>query len=154
MTDSEAMILRQYSIDAGLCTAPDSTDSTPAAWSAYVGAEPEKPDNCITFYDTEGLDDRRVMVTGNVVGPNGVQIRVRAINYPTGWTKINAIRDQYMLASSSFAYPYQRAVTVNARNYVIECVVGIGPVLSLGKQLPNSRLNLFTFNVLVRAREA
>lgn len=152
MTDSEAMILRQYCTDVSLCTAPDSTDSTPAGWSAYVGAEPEKPDNCLTFYDTDGPDDGRVMVTGDVVGPNGVQIRVRSINYPTGWTKANAVRNQLMLNSAT--YPYQRPVTVNGRNYVIECVVGIGPVLSLGKQLPNSRLNLFTLNVLVRAREA
>lgn len=152
MTDSEAEILRQYSSDAGLGTIPTGVAGTLPAWSMFVGGEPSDPDNCITFYDTDGPDDGRSMVTGEVVGPGGVQVRIRATDYRTGWAKANAIRDRYMLVASGF--PYRTAVTVSARNYVLECVVGIGNVIPLGKMLPQNRLSLFTLNVLVRAREA
>lgn len=150
MTDSEAAILRQYSIDAGLGVLGGAAGD----WPWFLGGEPETPDNCVTVYDTDGKDDGRAMVTGDVVGPNGVQVRVRSVNYPTGWTRANLIRDQYMLASSTHPYPYRRTVTISGRSYVLETVVGIGNVIPLGKMIPNSRLNLFTLNVLVRARNA
>lgn len=150
MTDSTAAILRQWASDVSLGTIPSGGTSAPAAWSMYLGSEGEAPDNCMTFYDTDGPDDGRGMISGEVVGPDGVQIRFRAVNYPTGWAKANAVRDAIMLAGVN--QPYQRRVTISSRNYLIECVVGIGPVLSLGKMIPNNRLNVFTLNCNVRAR--
>lgn len=154
MTDSEASILRQYCADVSLGTIPDGTDTTPPAWSMFLGGEPERPDNCLTFYDTDGPDDGRSMISGDVIGANGVQIRIRSVNYVTGWAKASAVRDQLMLTGATAPYQRNVSVTTNGttRNYRIDCVVGIGPVLSLGKMLPNNRLNLFTLNVMVRAR--
>lgn len=148
MTDSPAAILRQYSVDAALGVMGGSAGD----WPWFLNAEPERPDNCVTVYDTDGVDYGRVMPTGRLHGPNGVQVRVRAINDPTGWNKANEIRDKYMLKAAGD--PYQRTVTISGRSYVLECVVRIGDVIRLGKALPASRLNLFTVNVLIHSREA
>jgi hypothetical protein len=58
-------------------------------WPIFIGKEPDEPSNCVTLYDTPGdpphpkwrLDYPRF------------QVRVRAVNYNTGFEKAQAVRN-------------------------------------------------------------
>jgi len=146
MTDSPADVVRHYLVARSLATIGGAGGD----WPAFCAGEPGNPDNCITVYDTDGVNQGRPMIDGGDAGPEGIQIRVRATGHAAGWAKARAIKEN--LESSSVAVgPYHYGpLTVNGRSYRIQCVVNIGNVIPLGKMVPENRLSLFTVNALVR----
>lgn len=150
MTHSFADVLQTYLVSVSLGT----LGGAGGTWPIFLNGEPNEPDNCITIYDTDGRDYARLQPTGDQHGPAGIQVRVRAVNHRTGWTKADAIRSKLLASIRDDANaPYRRSVTVGSSSYVIECVVGVSDVLSLGKAPPNNRCSLFTINALIHARE-
>jgi hypothetical protein len=81
---SPSQIIRQLLIDEGLA-------SDGGTWPAYAIQEPDKPDNCITIYDTAGMNQGRFSVDGEVQETYGIQIRVRSNDSQTSFVKARAI---------------------------------------------------------------
>lgn len=142
MTDSPADVVRWILVALGVGTDPELG----SAWPVYCSSEPDRPDNSITVYDTDGTDNGRTMVDGKLQRLFGFQVRVRSDSHGTGWTKADAI--QTALAESV----YQETVTVNGRSYLVHAVSRIGDVLPLGKESPTSKRSLFTLNAGVTVR--
>ena len=77
-------VLRYYLVLLGLVTSPDDS----LAWPCYVSSMPDTPDDCVCLYDTAGVLQGRDMPTGTVAESYGVQIKLRAVDYPTGYNKL------------------------------------------------------------------
>jgi hypothetical protein len=142
MDHSHADISRYLLIDLDLGTVP--TDE--GAWPIFADREPESPDDCITVYNTQGLDEGRDMISGELFGHQGIQVRVRAAVQQTGWAKATAI--QKAMAESVL----RTAVSISSSDYLVQCFAKIGDVLNLGKH-PTSNRYLFTINAVVSARQ-
>lgn len=146
MTDSPADVLQHYLVARALGTL-GGADGT---WPVFSNGEPSSPDNCVTVYDTAGIEQGRPMIDGGDAGPMGVQVRVRAVNHATGWAKIAAIKENLESSSTAIGPYHYGPLTVNGRSYRIQCVLKIADIAALGKALPQSRLSLFTLNALIR----
>lgn len=145
LTHSPAEILAQMLIDLSLGTDPDDS----AAWPVYSTGEPGTPDNCITTYDTSGLDDGSSMIDGEQYGHLGVQVRVRGATHGGGgWAKAHAI------SQSLDRNSHNRIVTVDGTQYIVYDVSRNGPtVLAAGKDSPTSRRSIYTINVVMAVRQ-
>lgn len=114
-------------------------------WPLNISMEPDKPDNCITLYDTQGRDfgftapdrERQVM--------EGIQIKVRAIDHPTGWVKAIALAIAIDQVSET-------VLTIDATQYIVHRIRRTSDVLVLGQEKPNSVRQLFTINAVVSLR--
>lgn len=123
-------------INAGLGTDPDLKKD----WPVYAIGEPDLPDNVITVYDTAGMDDGRLMTNGELQCHYGWQMRVRAVNHPVGYRKINALR---VYISETF-----RALnlTIEGSLYQVPAFTHLGEIMILGPDTPGSKRKLFTLN--------
>lgn len=133
---SPADVVRWLLIQTEQGVAPSSV----GAWPVFVSIEPDRPDNCITVYDTEGILEGRIQTTGEVVEQLGVMLRVRSQNYPLGYSKcLNLQRelDQQI---------YRRQVTVQNSTYVVHSLTRRGSILAIGKDRGNSDRFIFTLN--------
>ncbi len=135
---SPANVTRHLLIDLGLGTDPEASN----VWPIYAEGEPDAPDNVITIYTTAGGDDGRSMIDGEVFGPYGIQIRVRSATPSVGWTKMDAIWTALNYEVND------RTVDIDASKYTFQCFSKIGDILCLGKDVANSKRNLFTLNAL------
>lgn len=135
MTHSPAKVIQWLLIDLGLATDPEDEQD----WPAFSPNEPDEPDNCITVYDTAEKADGRIMNDGEVARHWGFQVRIRAVDQPTGRTKAEAIRHTF---DEGVTY---RAVTVGAKQYLVHGIYGTN-MLPLGKEVPKTKRRLFTIN--------
>lgn len=141
---SPAEILRVLLIDMDLGFEPDLTN--PVDWSVYANAEPSKPENVITVYDTTGVQQARVM-QGEFVEDYGIQIRFRGNDQ-------GAIHPQARTVKVHLAEVLQsnRSVTVTTRvgtaTYNVHALSKFGSLLNLGKDRSNSNLRLNTLNLM------
>ena len=142
---SPADVIRGCLIDLGLGS--DPTLDPQAAWPIYVSSEPTTPDNCLTVYDTQGVEDGSSQLDGELWTHHGFQVRVRSTDHVTGWARANAIRQA--LAQQVL----DNAVAVGTSHYVIHAAAGIGSVLVLGKDTPTSKRSLFTLNATAVLRQ-
>ena len=116
-------------------------------WPVFTDVEPATPDNCITVFDTMGMDQGTEMNTGAIFGPVGVQIRIRSKDKPTGWTRADRI---YAWMCREV---YQATVSIGANRYEVHCFADIGNVLSLGLDSPNTKRSLHTVNGQVHIKK-
>lgn len=137
MQNTPAEIVRQLLIDLGKALPPENE----AEWSAYCAAEPGKPDNCVTIYDTGGTGHGRMQSTGEIPTHFGVQVRVRSETIAVGQSKVREI-------AAALATVKNRPVTIGENHYVAAVVNQRGSVLALGKDRESHRF-LFTANFLV-----
>lgn len=143
LTHSPADIIRNLLVNLGLGTTPSAAGS----WPVYAEREPDAPDSVITVYNTAGRKDGRVQVGGEVQEHHGFQVRIRAANPVTGYTKAQAI------AIALDETVYQDTVTISAATYLVHAVSRVGSVLALGKETPTSKRNLFTINAVAALRQ-
>ena len=61
--------------------------------SIFVGNEPETPNNTVTVFDTPGLPPASTLDKTEKYQRPSVQVRIRNVNYQTGWTLANNIKD-------------------------------------------------------------
>lgn len=137
MQHSPADITAQVLIDAGQCTDPTDEDT----WPVYVSDEPNTPDNCVTVFDTTPTDDGNSMVDGEEMGHFGLQVRVRAETHAVGWDKADE------LVTFLTQGVYDRNVTIDGVDYLVDCYAGANGPLALGKEAPHSKRRVFTINV-------
>lgn len=144
LAHSPADVVRRLVIGLGHGTAPAIP---PGAWPVYIGTEPSAPDDCVTVFDTEGRIVGAVQHNGEVQEYHGIQVRVRAADYATGYAKARAI------AVALDTDVERDAVTVGAGSYCACSVTRTSDVVSLGLDRPQGRRQVFTFNALANVRQ-
>jgi hypothetical protein len=127
---SPADIVRQVLVDANLL----------GSLAAYVGSEPDHPDDVVTLYSTAGKSDGRTMVDSEEQLRFGVQIRVRYTDSANGYAYASQLAE-------SMDTVRMRTVTLDSVRYLVPCLQRLGPVRDLGKALPSSKRNLYTFDL-------
>lgn len=63
------------------------------ATNLFIGKEPVSPSNCVTIFDTPGYPPDKMYDQNTHYYRPSVQIRVRNINYLTGWQLIHNIKE-------------------------------------------------------------
>ena len=139
LTYSPADIVRYLLIDLGLGT--DPLDG--GTWPIYVSNEPDRPDNCITIYDTRGLIHGRMMPSGVQAKHYGVQIRIRCSNNESGWVKADAIW------TALCEDVYHNRVDIEDEAYCLHNFALIGDILVVGHDSPATKRKVFTINPLL-----
>jgi len=141
---STADIVRQLLVDLGV-----GVDSTTADWSVFVNREPDTPDQAITVYDTAGITEGRLQVSGEVPEQHSFQVRVRSSHYPDGYDKIEAI------ATALDQTVYGNTITLTeeygtgTQDFTIHAATKRGTVIPLGVDESNSSRYLFTVNYTI-----
>ena len=122
--------------------------SPAAVWPIYVGNEPDIPDDVMTVFKTSFTHQGRVHPSGEVQGRDGIQIRIRSADYATGDAKAMEI----MIGLDEDLY--QGVVTLKSNQYQIHSWSRSGGgLIRLGKQVPNTKRELFTINGTVLIRQ-
>ena len=143
LTHSPADIIRQLLTDLGQGTLPSATTD----WPIYFSQEPNSPDEVITIYDTTGIKNGRTMVDGEVHEHHGFQVRIRAGQYATGFTKARAI------AIAMDESVRNTTVTLDASTYKVYSITRVSGPLSIGTDVPTSKNDLFTTNAVAAIRQ-
>lgn len=145
---SAADIVRQLLVDMELCV--DYVDDK-TSWAAFASGEPDLPDDCVTVYDTEGRQHGRDMVVNLREEHEGFQVRVRSRNHQRGFAKAKEIGIAFDQSVSDVQVGLldEEGDTVS---YLVDAITRTGVVLSIGKDAPNSKRNLFTINAIVSLR--
>jgi hypothetical protein len=128
-----ATVVRQMLVDMALGIDGDGR------WQTFAAREPDSPDEVITVYDTAGRDLGRDMVTQERIEVYGVQVRVRSVDYESGWSKCKSVAD-------AMDGVYRRPVTVDGVGYIVGHISRSSQVLSIGVDAPASGRRLFTVN--------
>jgi hypothetical protein len=149
LAHSPADVVRALLIDLGLGTAPADAD----AWPIYVGQEPDSPDKVITVYDTSGVLQGRFMIDGEIQENHGFQVRVRASNHYDGYEKARAIAVALDESVSLETVSVGDDVGTGDETYTVYAISRKGGVISLGKDTPRTKLNLFTINAVASLRQ-
>lgn len=129
----------------GLGTAPDANGD----WPVFVADEPDRPDNCVTVYDSpDSPVDGREMNSGRMLANLSIQVRVRATTHEEGYAKANEIH------TAMLEDVYQEHVEVQAAHYLVHCFSKPSPVRALGtEQGTISKRRIFTFDALVTLKK-
>lgn len=145
---SIADIMRYALVSVGVGTFPVTAPQIPKSsdWGIYAEGEPSSPDNVVTLYETQGIDDGRDMITGEKFGAYGFQVRIRAVDHKTGILKANQIKTTMELKAGGI---YDLGVTIDGINYTVHAVSKIGQILSIGKEVPKTKRSLFTINAVM-----
>lgn len=146
MDDPISKIFVQWSVDESLAFLPVS--GTVQDWEAFYGSLPDgsrDSDNAICFYDRPGLTQGRILATGETIERPALQVRVRATDYLTGYTKMRAIVE----AIDAIA---RASVTVGGNNYIITSASRNMPI-PLGPEGENRRRQAFVCNLLVKVKQ-
>lgn len=137
---SPARILSVALIAETVVTAPTGDPAEDAAWPCHYAEEPDKPDDCVTIYDTVGKQFGGNMHDGSLFAEQGFQVRVRANGHDRGWRKADEL--QQTLARGL----YLENLTIESKTYVLYCVGDVSEVNVLGKEAPTSNRRLYTIN--------
>lgn len=129
-----AEIVSKLLRDLGLATRRENNQ----AWPVFVSFLPANPDDAIAVFDTSGKLQGRIQRTGETITKPGIQVRVRAKDYKTGWKKINTIRQ-------ALDAVLRTPVTVDGRVYTLQSVTLTSDITPIG-QAPDSRRDEFTLN--------
>jgi hypothetical protein len=111
-------------------------------WPAFVGLAPAKPDEMIICYDTAGLDQGRVMASGERIVKPGVQIRIRGKAYDSTYAKA-----KYISLRLAEVKGVEVAVST-AKVYTVLNVSQPADIMPMGLVTEGDR-NLFNFTVNV-----
>jgi len=117
------------------------------SWATFEGVEPDLPDDCITVYDTLGIDHGRNSATGERAESHGFQVRVRSKTKSTGFAKLRQI------AVGFDEDVYLATVSVDDVEYLIQSIKRNGEPMYIGHEAPNSKRFLHTLNCVVSLRE-
>lgn len=125
----------------GLGTHPD----TGQPWPIYVDQEPDFPDNCITIYETSGINEGKLMPTGEDVEHPGLQIQVRceASQPPVGRKKTREIKSSLDQLTSPYSLSFEGI------SYTIYSFNPQGSIIPLGRDMTNKNRFLWTINYTV-----
>lgn len=120
--------------------------ATVPIWPIYADHLPELPDNALCLYDTTGVREGRIMRTGESIRHPGWQIRVRALDAPTAWSKVRAI--EKVLDAIR-----QLEIVLDGERYKIAAVTQTGTPLPLGQETDAKRRDHITINGTITIKE-
>lgn len=144
LSKSPATILQALLVAEEVFGDPEASSPT---WPCFVGFTPDASvDDVGTVYDTAGYDDGRLMPTGEYLMHHGVQIRVRAQDYDTAWSKISEVAE-------ALKDVVRADVEIEDATFTIHNVKQAGPPLSLGVEEGTKRRSLFVLNCLMTIEE-
>lgn len=136
-------VIGELLVDCGVFTDPLDQD----VWPLYAGFMADTPDDCACFYDTQGVKDGRLMLTGANIFHYGLQLRVRAHSYPDGWEKIQE-------AAAALEATQHTFVSYETQTYRVDNVSAETPPFFLGHEEEGTqRRNLFIINYLATLQE-
>jgi len=142
---SPASIMAAYIIEKlSKMTDPSDKDD----WPLYISHLPDGSNvktDAGAIYDTTGVNDMRSM-DGGVPQHPGIQLRIRARNYETGYTKIEDIANALDEVASN-------TIEIGLLEYEIQNVSRTSPIVSLGIEPGTRRRFSFTMNFLLTMRE-
>ena len=145
LTHSPSDIVRQLLVNLNLGV--DSTTDTTSDWPIYESREPDLPDDCITIYNTADKLQGRTQNDGETQGQEGIQIRVRSTDPVNGQLKARSI----LVAIDTQVL--QSVVNLEGRSYRIPALNRTTGVLSLFKEVPTTKRNLYTINATAAIRQ-
>jgi hypothetical protein len=150
LLQSPADISRNLLISMGLLSDPSIIDPTTnlptGTWPGYESAEPSKPDNVVTFFNTMGTPDMRSSLGGYQWYHFGILIRVRSIDAPTGWAKASA------LGVTLTQQVNRNTIVVGSGSYIVHSFSTVSQPIPLGKDNPNTKRSLFTISATMTLR--
>lgn len=148
MSHNPGNVVCQLLIDLDIGTDPVDEDE----WSVYTTQEPDKPDDCITVYDTVGIESGRTTPDGERSEHPGIQVRVSGTTYTKGFVKANEIARAFdNLVRQTIVNIANADDTEN--QYKVQTIIRKGTIIPLGRDKPTSRLSVFTINALVSVRQ-
>ena len=142
-TASPAEIIRASLVENLIGTLPSVNQG--GAWPIFVGHMPGLPDDALCIYDTPGIREGRLQVTGETVSHPGWQIRVRAKDHVTGIMQMDLI-------AKNLDGVQRNQLDVNGKSFIIYTVTQTSTIFSLGQEADGKRRNLFTLNGIVSIR--
>lgn len=142
LTHSPADVLRSLLVALGLAAYPPATP-----WPAFLGLQPDQPDDALTLTDTPGRKLGRRHHDGRVLEYPGVQVLVRSSDHATGWAKAAAVE------SALDESVYDTAVAVGASSYLVHSVTRTSKAVFNGKETLRTARTVFTLNVLLDLRQ-
>lgn len=148
LTHSPADIVRNLLIELSQGTAPADSDS----WPIYVGQEPDSPDSVITITDSTNILQGRFMF-GEVQEKHGFQVRVRDPEHYGGYEKSQAIAIALDSMASNTVVAVGDDAGTGSQLYTVYAVSRKGGVIALGKDVPRTKMYLFTINAVVTVRQ-
>jgi hypothetical protein len=141
LSHSPAKIVRQLLINSEV-----ARQVPLVPWPVYALSEPESPDDVLTVFNTSGVDHGRLMPTGERSQHEGIQVRVRAASEEEGYIKS-------MEVAEFFDRVLRVEVALGDNTYILHSFNRTSPVISLGKESPESKRYLFTINGLLLVEE-
>lgn len=136
---SQCEILVQALVNKGVVTDARGTGN----WPCHADEEPDgegAPDDVVTVYDTQGKVDGSSQHDGYLWQHHGFQVRIRSNTKRKGWRKADELL-QTMSRSILL-----ETITLDDRTYTLYCAGEVGPILSVGKEAPNSSRRIWTIN--------
>jgi uncharacterized protein YggL (DUF469 family) len=106
------------------------------------------PDNLVTVVDVEGVSDGREMIQGSLQDQLGFQVRIRATDQQTAWTKANSIR-----TFMSEVVNQNKLVLKDGKTFIIWTLSRIGRVIDLTRDMANTERRRMTINATVSMKE-
>jgi hypothetical protein len=144
LTHAPEYILSRLLIGLNLAQDPDVGVTN---WPVHYTQEPDSPDNVITIYGTDGIDDGRTMVDGERQERHGIQLKVRGNDHDTAFAKIRE------LAVALDEDVYSNGVVIGSTSYRVHSFSRTSGPISLGKDSVQTKLDLFTLNGTLLVRE-
>jgi hypothetical protein len=138
-----ADVIRALLVELRLAVLPRDWREGGDYWPAYASQEPNQPDEVITVYDTAGILQGRIQLSGDTVEQSGIQIRVRANTRQAGYDKVKAIELAFATAV------YKATLMLGDSTYTIHSLTQRSSILELGRDPNNSDRYLFTVNYTV-----
>lgn len=142
MTESPARLVAAILKSAGLAGASSSVD-----WFPTVGSVPQQGrDNLLTIFDTTGQLHGKTADAGEIYQHYGLQVRIRAADYATGWAKGQAIQDYLSgLRGNMF---FSSSPPLDSGPYRVWSFNLTTPLVKIAEEEVNER-QIFTLNGLI-----
>lgn len=147
---SPARIVQELLIGAGLATDPER--SINGAWPAYVGREPDRPDELIRVSNTQGRDFGTTQVDGELQEHQGIQILIRSTSEERGYLKAQRIAVFLDAVKRSLVEITQEEAGTGTSEYILHAITRSSNVMSLGLDAPVGKRHLFTLNAVCAIR--
>lgn len=142
MSASPAVIIRQFLIDQLMGSSVDD-------WPIFVSFIPTSPDDALVIYDTAGVNDGRIMRTGEQIEHPGIQVVVRSRDYSVAFSKAKDIANAFDSQNKTLV------VLSSEEAYVLVNVSRPGPIQSVGEMVEgNRRWHVLTINAMLTINAA
>ena len=128
-----------YDLELAVEPAPPSYSE----WTGYYSLHPDAPDNSLAVFSTENRLFGRTHLDGEIQQQYGFMLRLRS-NGEAGYARGSLIVD-------SLSQVVRRTVTIDSRDYLIQCVNFTGGVIPLGPEL-GGRRKLWSLNGMLALR--